>query len=318
MLSARLARAPQHRQHIGRNRFQLQRFLNKLRQPILHAYARTQIAHQYRALYADQFHAGAHLVDRAVVLGRARFLAQAHERRAEQALQFRIFLGDELLAQLADRLAHGLPAQPGIQVGQLAESDRGSPARFHILRAQATRIVVQNVGRALLVVAIEQHFHELSQVARRYAGRFVRQEHALLARLRHFRPEHAVQDVGVRLHQNPGLAHLLFLQLQNRAQRVHLPAHVLHHLVDGVDLDLALLIPLQREADRHVLGRFHQQRRIFLPRIGGFRRQTSQQLLQVQTRIRVGLSQFLLDVFFLNVRDSSALAQTASAAGSPE
>jgi len=36
------------------------------------------------------------------------------------------------------------------------------------------------------------------------------------------------------------LAHLVFLNFKDLAQRVHLPAHVLHHLVHGVDLDTRL------------------------------------------------------------------------------
>ncbi len=206
-----------------------------------------------------------------------------------------------MLTELADGLPHRLPAQPGIQVCQLAQSNRGSPARFHVLCAQATRIVIQNVGRALLIISFQQQFHELPQVAGGHAGRLMRHQHAFFARLRHFRPEHAVQDVGVGLHQNPGLTHLVFLQLQNRAQRIHLPAHVLHHLVHGIHFDFAFLIALQSETDRHVLGRLHQQRRVLLVR-RGFRRQAPEQLLQAQPRIRIGLNQILLDIFFFDAR----------------
>ena len=46
----------------------------------------------------------------------------------------------------------------------------------------------------------------------------------------------------MRLHQNAGLAHLVFLQLQNLPQGIHLPAHVFHHLMNGVHLDFALLV----------------------------------------------------------------------------
>ncbi len=52
-------------------------------------------------------------------------------------------------------------------------ADGGPAARFRILRAQAARIVIENVSRALLVVAIEQHFHKLPQVARRHARSLV-------------------------------------------------------------------------------------------------------------------------------------------------
>ena len=65
-------------------------------------------------------------------------------------------------------------------------------------------------------------------------------------------------------HQDPGLVHLVFLDAQNLPQRVHLPAHVFEHLVDGVDLDLSLLEAFHGEANGHVLRGFHEQRRVGL------------------------------------------------------
>ena len=69
MLGARVACPPQDRQHIGRNGLQLERFLNELRQAVLNAHTWAEIAHQYRALHADQFHAGADFIDGGEVLG---------------------------------------------------------------------------------------------------------------------------------------------------------------------------------------------------------------------------------------------------------
>ena len=124
----------------------------------------------------------------------------------------------------------------------------------------------------------------------------MRQQHALLARFWHFRPEHPVQNVGVRLHQNAGLAHLVFLELENLAQRVHLPAHVLHHLVHRVDLHFALLEAFQGEPNGHVLGRFHQQGSVVrLLRIDiDLGSQTPEQLLQVDFGIGVNRGQLFL------------------------
>ncbi len=95
------------------------------------------------------------------------------------------------------------------------------------------------------------------------------------------------------IHQKPGLAHLVFLNLQDLAERVHLPAHVLHHLVDSVHANFALLITLQGEADGHVLSSFHEQRciRLFLGHVRG---QAFEQLLQVELGVGVGLAQFFL------------------------
>ena len=74
------------------------------------------------------------------------------------------------------------------------------------------------------------------------------------------------------LHQNPSFTHFVFLNFQNLPERVHLPAHVLEHLVNGVDLDFALLEPVESEADRHVLSRFHKQRRRFSLFLSGLAR----------------------------------------------
>ena len=63
--------------------------------------------------------------------------------------------------------------------------------------------------------------------------------------------------------------HLVFLNTQNLTQRVHLPAHMLHHLVDGIDFDFAALIAVQSVFDGHVLGGLHQQGRVGGTGIGG-------------------------------------------------
>ena len=165
-----------------------------------------------------------------------------------------------------------------------------------IFRLQAVQIILQDGNRGFLVAPVQQYLDKLAHVARRHAGRFMRQQYALLARFRHFRPEHPVQDVGMRLHQDAGLAHLVFLQLQDLAQGVHLPAHVLHHLVHRVDLHFALLEAFQGETNGHVLGRFHQQRSVVrLLRVDiDLGSQAAQQLLQVDFGVGVNRGQFFL------------------------
>jgi hypothetical protein len=71
--------------------------------------------------------------------------------------------------------------------------------------------------------------------------------------------------------------------------------------MDGIYFDFALLVALEREADGHVLGGLHQQRSVFL--FGGRcpRGKATQQLLQVQSRVGVSLTQFLVQVFFFDV-----------------
>src|SRR5215469_8989438 len=99
------------------------RFFDELRQTVFYTNTRTQIAYQYRAVGTDQFHTGANLIDGCVVLGRARLLAQAHKRSAEEALHLGILFGDDLLTKLAHRLGHRLAAETRVQIGDLAQSD---------------------------------------------------------------------------------------------------------------------------------------------------------------------------------------------------
>src|SRR5579872_304137 len=82
----------------------------------------------------------------------------------------------------------------------------------------------------------------------------------------------------------------------------------------GVDLHFALLVALEGKADGHVLGRFHEQRSIFFLRCRGLRSEASQQLLQVQPRIRIGRGDILLQVFFFYVRVFLHLAETGEQA----
>jgi hypothetical protein len=155
MLGSSLARATQDGQQVRRHRLQPYRLFDELWQTVFDANTRAKIAHQYRTLNADQFHARADFVDGGVVLGRARFLAQTHECRAEQALHLGVFFSNDLFAQLADGLRHGLAAEARVKIGDLAQSDCGAAARFNFLCTQATRVIVQNVGSELLVITLQ-------------------------------------------------------------------------------------------------------------------------------------------------------------------
>ena len=96
----------------------------------------------------------------------------------------------------------------------------------------------------------------------------------------------------------PALDNLIFLDAQDLAERVHLPAHVLHHVVDGVDLDVAALVAVEREFDGHGLGGLHQKRGV--PVFVGvvlrsLRGQTFQQVGQIDFGAFGGLADFGLE-----------------------
>ena len=105
----------------------------------------------------------------------------------------------------------------------------------------------------------------------------------------------------MRLHQNASLAHFFLLNAEDLAQGVHLPAHVLQHLVDGVDLHFAFLIALQGEANGHMLGRFHQQRGPSIVVLRNGRGEGLQELLQIDLRIWAGLAELLPQRFRVGI-----------------
>ena len=271
------------------------RFFDKLRQAIFHSDAWTKLTGQHRTMLGDHFHGNTHLVYRQIILPGAGFRAEPDKCGAQHALQLWVALLGKLLANFDQRATHQLAAAHAKQIRQLRDAGRDLAARLELFRIQTAEIILQNCDRRFLVAAFQQQFDELAYIARRHTRRLMRQQHALLAGLRHFRPEHPVQDVGMRLDQHSGLAHLVFLHLQDLAQRVHLTAHVLHHLVHGVDLHFALLESFEGEANCHVLGRFHQQWRV-IGALVCLRCESFQQTLKVHPRVCWGLDQFLLEL----------------------
>ena len=161
---------------------------------------------------------------------------------------------------MSDGIGHDFIGRGGIEVGELSQADGGLAAGIGLFGVETTAVVGENLGGDFIVVALKKDFDELANIAGRHAGGFAGEQNAFLAGFGNFRPEHAVENVGVRLHQDAGLGHFVFLDAQDLAQRVHLPAHVLHHVVDGVDLDFAALIAVEGEFDGHAFGGLHQQR----------------------------------------------------------
>jgi len=149
----------------------------------------------------------------------------------------------------------------------LSQSDGGLAAGFGILGVEASAVVGKNFSGDLVVVTIKKDFDELANVAGRHARGFVGEQNAFLASFRNLGPEHPVENVGVGLNQNAGLGHLIFLHAQNLTERIHLPAHVVHHVVDGIDLDVPPLVAVESEFDGHAFGRLHQKRCV-IPFVG--------------------------------------------------
>src|SRR5208337_2267916 len=190
----------------------------------------------------------------------AGFLSEAREGGAEQALNLGIVFLRQFLGDQGQGVGHNLVRRGGVKVGELGQADGSLATGVGILGIEATTVVGENFRGELVIVAIKKDFHKLTNVARRHAGCLTGEQNAFFASLGNLGPEHAVENVGMGLNQDTGLGHFIFLDAQDLAERVHLPAHVLHHVVDGVDLDFAALIAVEGEFNRHGFSRLHQKR----------------------------------------------------------
>ena len=209
------------------------------------------------------------------------------------------------LADLADGRCHQFAAGGREQVGQLADAGRDLAPRLGVFRIQAVQVILQNGNRGFLVAAFQQYLDELAHVARRHAGRFMRQQHALLAGFRHFRPEHAVQDVGMRLHQNAGLAHLVFLEL--RIWRSVSICRLMCSIIWCTALTFTSPFWKRSRAKRMAMcsAAFISSGVLSVCSADvGLRRQASQQLLQIEFGVGVNRGQFFLQMLVVSALGS--------------
>ena len=235
-----------------------------------------------------------------VVLASAGLLSEAREGGAQQALDLGIAFIGQIVADGGQGFGHEFIRRLGIEVGELSQADRGLAAGFGIFGVEALAVTGENLGGHLVVAALEKDFEELANITGRHAGGLAGKQNAFLAGIGNLSPEHAVENVGVGIDQDAGLGHLVFLHAQNLAERVHLPAHVLHHVVDGVDLDVAALVAVESEADGHALGGLHQHRCLVVVRIIVHRRfggQTLEQLGEIDLGGFGSLGDLGLEVF---------------------
>ena len=276
------------------------RFFDHLGQPIFDADAGAEILHQGRPLLGYVFERVAEFGDGFVLSAGAGLLPEAREGGGQQALDLGIAFLAQFLADHGEGIGHDFVWRGGIEVGELSQSRSGLAAGLGILGVEATAVVGENFGGDLIVVALKKDFDELANVAGRHAGGFAGEQNAFLAGLGNLSPEHAVENVGVGLNQDAGLGHLVFLDAQDLAERVHLPAHVLHHVVDGVDLDFAALITVEGEFDGHAFGGLHQKRGVVGVAgvvLSSLRGQTFEQLGEIDLGAFGSLAEFGLEIF---------------------
>ncbi len=182
----------------------------------------------------------------------------------------------------------------------MSHADGGLAAGIGILGVEAGAVVGKNFGGDLIIVALKKHFDELANIAGRHAGRFAREQNTFLAGFGNLSPEHAVENVGVGIDEDARLGHFIFLHAQDLAERVHLPAHVLHHVVDSVDLDFTALIAVEGEFNRHAFSGLHQKRRVIAV-VGvvlrSLRGQAFEQLREIDLGAFGSLAQLNLEIF---------------------
>ena len=98
--------------------------------------------------------------------------------------------------------------------------------------------------------------------------------------------------------QNPSLAHLVFLNLQDLTEGIHLTAHVFHHLVDSVNLDFAFL-KRSRAKRMAMCSAAFISRGVSSACSVGLGGKAPQQLLQIDFGVRVNGAEFLLQCLVL-------------------
>ena len=164
-------------------------------------------------MLGHQIHAVANFAQSTIEFAGASFRAESHKSSTEQALHLRIRLLAQRFSHLANGSAQQITSRPSEQISQLRQSNCGPATGFSISRIQTTEVILQNGSGSFFVPALQQQFDKLSNVARRHAGSFMGEQYAFLSRFGHLGPEHPIQDVGMRFHQDPSLAHLVFLKL---------------------------------------------------------------------------------------------------------
>ena len=98
----------------------------------------------------------------------------------------------------------------------------------------------------------------------------------------------------MRLDQQPGFAHLVFMSAENLSQVLDFLVHAVEHLAHGIDFDFTAFEPLQRETDRQVFGELHDHGLVRLG-VRRLRRQARERLLQHVLRAARQLRHLLLE-----------------------
>src|SRR5208283_4662681 len=147
-----------------------------------------------------------------------------------------------------------------IQSCQLRKPRRRAFPRIGLFAVRALRVILQDADRFRHVPMLDQLSNVRLHVLRRDAPRLVREQHFPLRRFGHARPEHPVQGLPVRLHQDSCLRHLVFVLSQDLSQVLDLLVHAVQHLSHRIHFHFASLKSLHREAYGQVFRQFQQYR----------------------------------------------------------
>ena len=249
--------AVKHRQEFGRGALLSQCIFDELGEPSFNANARTQFLFQRRPAICQVIHGLAGLSNGTILFALRCFRAEPDKRRAHQRFHLGIGFFCQRIAKLLRGFAEHVSTEGGQQVRQLCQTGRRFSAVLGFCGVQLAGIVLQHNGGCFSVFAFEQQLNILPHVASRNAGCIFGKQRLLLAVLGKFRPEHAIEHVGMRLHQHSRLAHPLFVSREEFAQVAHLLTHLFQQLVDRIYFQIAGLKPLQGVPDRHLLGSTH-------------------------------------------------------------
>ncbi len=234
-----------------------QRVLDELGNALFEAQARPYALRKRRPLVFDSLERIERLLDSRVEALRSGLLRHPDECPADQALQIVLALDH----QLQSHVANGRAQQPGInrvQIGEFRKPDRDSATRGGIVVLNRGHIVFENQRGRFLVVLAAQFLDELPEVPRRNAPGVRRSQHGALTGFGHRRPELAIQNVQMGLHDESRAGHLFLVSAKDLAQPRNFLGHAVEHLTNGVYAHFAFFVAVQSEADGQMFGQAQQ------------------------------------------------------------
>ena len=199
------------------------------------------------------------LLHRSVAAAAGGLLAKADERGADDPLQLGVLLNVEAQAEMLERGAEEARVELGVELGHFREAGGGFLARVVVFGVGARGVILQDADGVGDISLLDQFADVGLHVARRDAPRLAGEKHGAFAAFRYGGPELAIENFAVRLDDHARVAHFFFVRAEEFAKRFDFGVEAIEHLADGVDLDVALFVAINREANGEMFGELYER-----------------------------------------------------------